>query len=32
MRLVLFGPYWWVFWIVHILIGAVVPILLLVFG
>ncbi len=31
LRLVLFGDYWWVFWIVHLLIGAVVPILLLVF-
>jgi molybdopterin-containing oxidoreductase family membrane subunit len=32
MRLVLFGEYWWVFWIVHLLIGSVIPILLLVFG
>ena len=31
MKLILFGPYWWVFWIVHIVLGAVVPILLLVF-
>lgn len=30
MQLILFGPYWWAFWIVHILIGAIVPILLLV--
>lgn len=27
--LVLFGPYWWVFWIVHIGLGAVVPIAIL---
>jgi molybdopterin-containing oxidoreductase family membrane subunit len=32
MRLILFGPYWWVFWVVHLLIGAVIPILLLVFA
>lgn len=32
MRLILFGPYWWVFWIVHLLIGAIIPILLLVFA
>ena len=31
LRLVLFGPYWWVFWIVHLLLGAVVPLLILVF-
>ncbi len=31
LRLVLFGPYWWVFWIVHLLLGAVIPLLLLVF-
>ncbi len=31
MKLVLFGPYWWVFWIVHLLLGAVVPLLLLAF-
>ncbi|RME83279.1 MAG: molybdopterin oxidoreductase [Caldilineae bacterium] len=29
LRLVIFGPYWWVFWIVHLLLGALVPILLL---
>ena len=27
---VLFGPYWWVFWIFHLLLGAIVPILLIV--
>ncbi|RME51692.1 MAG: molybdopterin oxidoreductase [Caldilineae bacterium] len=31
LRLVLFGPYWWAFWIIHLLLGAVVPLLLLVF-
>lgn len=29
IELVLFGPYWWVFWIVHLLIGGVVAIALL---
>lgn len=28
-RYVLFGPYWYVFWIVHLLLGVVVPIVLL---
>ena len=32
LRLVLFGQYWWVFWIVHLLLGAVLPVLLLVFS
>jgi protein NrfD len=32
MRLILFGSYWWVFWIVHLLIGSVIPILLLAFA
>jgi protein NrfD len=32
MKMVLFGPYWWVFWIVHLLIGALIPILLLILG
>lgn len=27
--LVLFGPYWWVFWVVHLGLGAVVPIVIL---
>ena len=30
MRLVLFGNYWWVFWIVHVGLGVVVPLVLLV--
>jgi len=25
LELVLFGPYWWVFWIVHLLLGGLVP-------
>ncbi len=32
LRLVLFGQYWWVFWIVHLLIGSVIPVLLLAFS
>ena len=32
VRLVLFGPYWWVFWIVHLGLGVVVPAILLVAG
>jgi|UniRef100_A0A7V6DPG2 protein NrfD len=28
-RYVLFGPYWYVFWIVHLLLGVIVPIVLL---
>ncbi|RME48770.1 MAG: molybdopterin oxidoreductase [Chloroflexi bacterium] len=31
LRLVLFGQYWWAFWIVHLLIGAVIPLALLAF-
>lgn len=27
--LVLWGPYWWVFWIIHLLIGGIIPLLLL---
>ncbi len=30
LKLVLFGPYWWVFWIVHLLIGGLVPLALLI--
>jgi len=30
LELVLFGPYWWVFWIIHVGFGIVVPLLLLV--
>lgn len=29
-RLIMFGPFWWVFWIGHLLLGAAVPIALLV--
>jgi molybdopterin-containing oxidoreductase family membrane subunit len=29
IELVLFGPYWWVFWIIHLAIGGVAPLLLL---
>jgi protein NrfD len=25
LRLILFGPYWWVFWVVHLLIGSLIP-------
>jgi protein NrfD len=32
LRLVLFGPYWWAFWGVHLLLGSLIPLLLLVFG
>jgi molybdopterin-containing oxidoreductase family membrane subunit len=28
-RLVMFGPYWWVFWVVQLTLGLVVPVLLL---
>ena len=31
LRLVLFGPYWWAFWIIHMGLGVVVPGLLLMF-
>jgi protein NrfD len=31
LRLVLFGPYWWTIWIVHLVFGVVVPIILLAF-
>lgn len=30
LKLVLFGPYWWVFWIIHILIGGLIPLALLI--
>jgi protein NrfD len=30
VRLALFGPYWWVFWILHVGLGTLVPVLLLV--
>lgn len=29
LRLILFGPFWWVFWFVHFALGIVVPLLLL---
>jgi protein NrfD len=29
LDLVLTGPYWWVFWVVHLLLGGLVPVLLL---
>lgn len=29
ISLLLFGPYWWVFWIVNLLIGGIIPIVLL---
>ncbi len=32
MRLLLFGPYWWSVWIVHILIGTLTPLALLIWG
>jgi len=30
LRLALFGPFWWVYWVLHIGLGVIVPILLLV--
>lgn len=30
VRLALFGPFWWVFWIVHLILGTIIPIVLLV--
>lgn len=30
IELVLWGPYWWVFWIIHLLLGGLVPLALLV--
>lgn len=32
LRVILFGPFWWVFWFVHVGLGVVVPLLLLIFG
>ncbi len=29
LELILFGPYWWVFWIIHLFIGGLVPLALL---
>jgi len=31
IRLVMFGPYWWAFWIVHVVFGIIVPLALLTF-
>jgi molybdopterin-containing oxidoreductase family membrane subunit len=31
LDLIVKGPHWWVFWIVHILIGSLIPLLLLIF-
>lgn len=31
-RLILFGPYWWVFWFVHLGLGALIPGLMLLLG
>jgi protein NrfD len=31
LRTILFGPFWWVFWFFHLLLGAVVPAVLLLF-
>jgi len=31
IRLIMFGPYWWAFWIVHVAAGIVAPLLLLAF-
>jgi molybdopterin-containing oxidoreductase family membrane subunit len=30
IRLMLFGPFWWVFWVFHLLLGSVVPVWLLI--
>ncbi len=32
IKAVLFGPYWWVYWIVHLGIGVVIPAILLIFN
>lgn len=29
VRTILFGPYWWVFWLIHLLVGVLIPLLLL---
>ncbi|PTN32805.1 NrfD/PsrC family molybdoenzyme membrane anchor subunit [Desulfonatronum sp. SC1] len=31
LNLIVFGPHWWVFWIIHLLIGSLIPLFLLVF-
>ena len=30
IRLALFGPYWWVFWVIHLGLGTIIPIVLLI--
>lgn len=30
LNLIAFGPYWWAFWIVHILLGSIIPAILLI--
>lgn len=30
LKLILFGHYWWVFWIIHLLLGLIIPLLLLI--
>lgn len=32
LRLVLFGPYWWVFWVIHLGLGVIIPAYLLIVG
>lgn len=32
LKLILFGPFWWVFWIIHLLIGSAVPLILIFAG
>jgi Ni/Fe-hydrogenase subunit HybB-like protein len=32
LNLILFGPYWWVFWLVHLGLGSLVPLYLLLTG
>jgi molybdopterin-containing oxidoreductase family membrane subunit len=31
LKLILFGPYWWVFWIVHLVFGIMIPLFIFVF-
>ncbi|HHH41087.1 MAG TPA: hypothetical protein ENK56_03690 [Chloroflexi bacterium] len=32
LRVILFGPFWWVFWFVHVGLGLLIPLLLLIFA
>jgi len=32
LKLILFGPFWWVFWILHLFLGVLAPIILLIKG